>query len=243
MNMNGKVAVITGAARGLGLAIARRLAEAGAKCVGLDLHPSKAGGIFTLGLACDVTDEAQIAAAMKVIERIDIVAANAGIVPPWSETEAIDLGEWDRVFAVNVRGVAATIKHAVPRMKAHGGSIVLIGSVNSYKGHARQAAYVASKHAVAGIMRAAALDLGRYGIRVNALAPGPIATEALVSRIAQRADAGGPAAADALAAYGAQTALGRIATEAEVAEACLFLASPAASGLTGLLLPIDAGLL
>ena len=91
-------------------------------------------------------------------------------------------------------------------------------------------------------MRAAALDLGPRGVRVNALAPGPVATEALRGRIADRSRAGGPPEAEALAAYGAQTALGRIVTEGEVAAAALFLVSDAASGLTGVVLPVEAGM-
>ena len=85
----------------------------------------------------------------------------------------------------------ATIKHAVPLMKQQGGSIVAMGSTNSWIGHAKQAAYTASKHAVLGIVRAAARDVGRFGIRINALCPGPIATAALLARVRQRAGEGG----------------------------------------------------
>src|SRR5262249_24648864 len=126
--------------------------------------------------AADVTVEADLQASVRTATerfgRIDITVANAGLVPPWSQTAEIDLAQWDAVFAVNVRGVIATIKAAVPAMRERGGSIVLMGSMNSWRGHPQQCLYVASKHAVLGIVRATALDLGRYGIRVNALAPG-----------------------------------------------------------------------
>ena len=103
--------------------------------------------------------------------------------------------------------------------------------------------YTATKHAALGIVRAAALDLGRYGIRVNGLAPGPIATDALMQRIRTRAAQGGASEEDALHALSAETALGRMATAEEVAKTALFLASDLSSGITGRLFPIDAGLL
>ena len=171
--------------------------------------------------------------------RLDTVVANAGLVPPWHDTEAIDLGEWDRAFAVNARGVVATIKHAVPRMKP-GGAIIAMGSTNSWQGHGKQAAYVASKHAVLGIVRAAARDVGRHGIRVNALCPGPIATDALLGRIRRRAETGGASVDETLRRY-ADTPLGRMPTVKDVAGAALFLASDLSSGITGQLIPVDAG--
>ena len=169
------------------------------------------------------------------------LVANAGIVPPWRESDAIDLAEWDRVFAVNARGVMACIKHAVPLMRAAGGSIIVMASVNAVTAHPLQMAYTASKHAALGITRAAAQDLGRFAIRVNALAPGPIGTEALLRRLVERETSGGLAAEEALRRY-AETPLGRMATAAEVAGAAIFLASALSSGITGQLIPVDAGL-
>ena len=146
------------------------------------------------------------------------------------------------MFAVNVRGIVATLKHAAPVLR-DGGAVVLIGSLNSWRGDPNIASYVASKHAVLGIVRSAALDLGRRGIRVNALGPGPVATDALLARMADRERKLGVPVAAALAAAAAQTALGRIVSVEEVADAALFLASGLSSGITGQLLPIDAGML
>jgi len=171
---------------------------------------------------------------------LDIVVANAGVVLPWRETEQIVLDEWDHTFAINVRGVIATIKAAIPAMKERGGSIITLGSEASYNGHPRQAAYVASKHAVLGIVRSAALDLGRYQIRVNAIGPGTIATDALLSRVASRATPT-QSAAQILDNAVQATALGRLATEKEVASTVLFLASELASGISGVIVPITAG--
>ena len=223
------------------------LAEAGACGYGLDI--ADADESLPTGwemLYGDVTSEADIAEAVNTIRdhygRLDIVIANAGIVPPWSETAEINLEEWDKVFAVNVRGVIATLKHTVPLMSEHGGSIVAMGSLNSRRAHALQCAYTASKHAVLGIVRSAALDLGRHGIRVNALGPGPVATQALRDRVQKRAAAGGPSADDVLATLGKETALGRMVSEDDVARVALFLASDLSGGVTGQILPVDAGL-
>jgi NAD(P)-dependent dehydrogenase (short-subunit alcohol dehydrogenase family) len=163
-------------------------------------------------------------------------------VPAWTETAELDLGELDRVLAVNVRGVAATLKHAVPSLKERGGSVVVMASLNAHRAHPRQHLYTVSKHAVLGLARSAALDLGRFGIRVNALAPGPVATDALLERIALRAAAGGLPVGDALDEAAAETALGRMVTEDDVAGAALFLASDLSAGITGTLIPVDAGL-
>jgi NAD(P)-dependent dehydrogenase (short-subunit alcohol dehydrogenase family) len=244
-----RVAVVTGGCRGIGRAIVGCLAEQGSRGLAVDLAGVTASASLPSGYAvhvADVTVEEQVAATFAEVGRrfgrLDILVANAGIVPPWHETDGLDLAEWDRVFAINARGVAATIKHAVPLMKKHGGAIVVTASVNALKPHARQMAYTATKHAAVGIIRTAALDLGRFNIRVNGLAPGPIATAALRERVRYRSTIGGPAEDEALSALARETPLGRIATEREVAQAALFLASDLASAITGHLLPVDAGL-
>ena len=244
-----RVTLVTGGCRGLGQAIVGAFAAEGARGAALDLAAEVAAAAPPAGfiaLAADVTDEASLAAAFGAtvarFGRLDIVVANAGLVPPWRETEALDLAEWDRVLAVNVRGVAATLKHAVPALKQRGGSIIAMASINAETAHPRQMLYTASKHAVLALVRAAALDLGRYGIRVNALAPGPVGTAALLQRIRHRTAAGGPVEAEALRLLGAETALGRIATANEVARTAVFLASDMAGGITGQLIRIDAGL-
>jgi NAD(P)-dependent dehydrogenase (short-subunit alcohol dehydrogenase family) len=172
-------------------------------------------------------------------DEFDVVVAAAGVVPPWSPVAELDLAQWDEVFAVNVRGVAATLKHA--RVK-DGGAIVVVASLNSWRGDPNLAVYAASKHAALGLVRSAALDLGSRGIRVNAIAPGPVATDALLERMRRRADAGGLSVDDALVLAARDPALGRNATAEEVPHAALFLASDLAAGITGHLLPVDAGI-
>lgn len=246
-DLRGRVALVTGAANGLGHAISACLGEAGALGIGFDTEPCEkglpAGWIEHRG---DVVREADVAGAVARaadrFERLDIVVANAGLVPPWQETEHLDFEVWDKVFAVNVKGVAATIKHAVPLMKRTGGSIVVMGSQNSRRAHPRLCLYVATKHAVLGIVRATAMDLGRYGIRVNALGPGPVATDALLGRLETRAREGEPPAVEVLEQFARDTSLGRIASEEDVARAALFLASDLSDGTTGQILPVDGGL-
>ena len=245
--LEGKTALVTGAAAGLGRTIVERFSAAGAKGLAFDIaanhHDVPPGWLQQVG---DVADEAALANAVARVSdefgRLDVVVANAGLVPPWSATDEIDFEQWDRVFAVNVKGVAATIKHSVRLMKSGGGSIIVMGSLNSHRGHANQCLYTATKHAVLGIVRAAALDLGRFGIRVNALGPGPVATDALIGRVQTRAEKGGLAPEEALARYAEETALGHMVSEDDVASAALFLASDLSAGVSGQLLPVDAGL-
>jgi NAD(P)-dependent dehydrogenase (short-subunit alcohol dehydrogenase family) len=237
----GKTVAVTGGANGLGAAIVRRFDGEGARGVVLDL-PSALGRDLPDGwraIGVDVRDEPSVAAAFAETGPLDVLVAAAGIVPGWATTADIDLDLWDEVFRVKVRGTISTLKHAAV---ADGGAIVAIGSLNSWRGDPNIAGYVASKHAVLGIVRSAALDLGRRGIRVNALGPGPIATDALLARMHTRARERGIPVEDALAGAAAQTALGRIATIDDVAGAALFLASDLSSGVTGHLLPVDAGI-
>jgi NAD(P)-dependent dehydrogenase (short-subunit alcohol dehydrogenase family) len=243
----GRRALVTGGASGIGAAIVSRFAAEGASGVVLDVVAADVPPGWTARRA-DLRDEAAVAAAMAVPgvdarepAPLDVVVAAAGIVPPWTRIADLDLAQWDEVFAVNARGVAATLKHAAPRLR-DGGAVVVIASLNSWRGDPNLAVYAASKHAALGLVRSAALDLGSRGIRVNAIAPGPVATDALLERMRRRADAGGLSVDDALVLAARDTALGRIATAEDVANAALFLASDLAAGITGHLLPVDAGI-
>ena len=241
----GKTAFVTGGSAGIGFAIIEAFAAAGAAGYAFDpappAEPLPKGWQHRAG---DVRDEGSLAGALAALKkergRLDILVANAGIVPPWRESEAIGLEEWDNVFAINVRGMVATIKQGIPLMKEAGGSIITMASVNAFTGHGRQAAYVASKHAVLGLMRATAQDVGRYRIRVNAICPGPVPTAALMARLRERADKGGATEKATMRRY-SQTALGRLASLSEVAGVAVFLASGLSSGITGQSIVVDAG--
>jgi NAD(P)-dependent dehydrogenase (short-subunit alcohol dehydrogenase family) len=240
----GRTAVVTGGSAGIGAGIVRLFAAAGAHGAVLDLAPPASVPAGWLTIEADVRAASSLAAAFERVERelgrVNALVAAAGVVPPWSSVSSLDLSEWDEVLAVNARGVAATLLHGLPIVE-DGGSIVVIASLNAWRGDPNLVAYTASKHAALGIVRSAAVDLGRRGIRVNALAPGTIATDALLGRMKRREATLGIPVEEALETAARQAALGRIATVEEVAGAALFLASDLGSGITGQLLHVDAG--
>jgi NAD(P)-dependent dehydrogenase (short-subunit alcohol dehydrogenase family) len=242
----GRRALVTGGAGGLGAATVRRLADAGATGIVLDLPTALAGGPARWpGIDVDVTDDDAVRRAVdravEMLGGLDAVVLTSGIVPPWRHTADIDLAEWDRVLAVNVRGVVSCLKHCAPHLHSPA-TVTVVGSLNSWRGDPNIASYVASKHAVLGVVRSAALDLGRAGVRVNAVGPGPIATAALIGRMSARASDTGLSVAQALQAAAAGTALGRIATAEQVADTILFLTSDLSAGITGHLIPVDGGI-
>ena len=236
----GRRTLVTGGASGIGAAVVDRFAREGATGTVVDLADGELPGGWAAARA-DVRDEAALAEAFEAAGSLDVVVAAAGIVPGWTAVAETDLEDFDAVMAVNSRGVAATVKHAARALR-DGGAIVVVGSLNSWRGDPNITSYVASKHAVLGIVRSAALDLGRRGIRVNAVAPGPVATDALLARMEHRSRGGGPTVPQALAQAAKGTALGRMATVEDVAAATLFLAGDLAAATTGHLLPVDGGI-
>ena len=246
-DLAGRNAVVTGGASGLGRAIALRLASAGASVTIVDLAAAKDQCPQGFGFfSCDVGTvdaKGQLAHFAEKLGTVDILVANAGVVPPWRGLREVDGAEWQRVMAINTWGVAASIGAFATAMgQSECASVVVMASINGFRAHPQQVLYTASKHAAIGITRAAALDLGPSGIRVNALAPGPIATDALLGRIQDRHEAGGPDPETVVQAMNAETALGRMATAEDVANAAHFLASDASGGMTGTILPVEAGL-
>lgn len=243
--MSARRVIVTGGASGIGAATVARFAAEGAVGVALDRVPVDGLPTGWTSVAVDVTDAEGVAAAfataLETLGGLDVLVAAAGIVPSWQPTGTLSLEDYDRTMAANARGVVAAIEQAAPALGS-GGAIVVVGSLNSWKGDANLTAYAASKHAVLGVVRSAALSLGPRGIRVNAVAPGPVATEALQSRVATRAAQSGGDAAEAFAALAAGTALGRIATVDDVVDAIAFLAGPGSSATTGHLLPVDGGI-
>ena len=249
IDLTGRTALVTGGSRGLGLAIAKRLSRANADIAIVDHPDALATAILPENWITEAVDlstdsaESDMSKAVGTLDRIDILIANAGVVPAWRNTSELDMSEWDNVFRINVAGIAVALKAAAQSLSTSPfGSAVLMASINGYRAHPSQILYTATKHAVIGLMRATALDLGNHGVRVNALAPGPIATDALMDRIRNRHAAGGPATDDALSALAAETALGRIASEDDVAGAALYLASDLSAGVTGTVLPVECGL-
>jgi NAD(P)-dependent dehydrogenase (short-subunit alcohol dehydrogenase family) len=246
--LSGKRAVVTGGANGIGAGIVRVLAEAGAsRGAVLDLEsafghtkPPEGWAEIPVDLRDDESTAAAFASVRERLGTIDVLVAAAGVVPLWTGVGSVDLDEWDEVFRVNARGVLTSLRESLPAMPGDG-AVVVIASQNAWRGNPNLASYVASKHAVLGLVRSAALELGPRGIRVNAVAPGSVATDAYRARLEGRQADGGLPVHEALERDAKTTALQRLATVEDVANGVLFLASRLASGVTGHLLPVGPG--
>lgn len=258
----GRVALVTGAGRGAGRAHCERLADEGADVIALDVPAAAAdleqtaaavaqrGRHCAMGLA-DVSEldalTGAVDAAVADLGRLDIIVANAGIHTASAPTWEIATHDWQQTLDVNVTGVWHTIRAAVPHLGESGGSIVIISSTNGLRGTANTAAYTASKHAVVGLARTLANELGPRGIRVNTVHPGAVGTsmvlnEATFKRL--RPDLASPTAADAAEVLIARHLLPVPWVEpGDVANAVVFLASDRARYITGTELVVDAGLL
>jgi meso-butanediol dehydrogenase / (S,S)-butanediol dehydrogenase / diacetyl reductase len=251
MQMEGKVAVVTGGAAGIGQASARKLCELGARVAILD-RDAKAGlesvaaleksGYTASYFPCDVSIESQVEAAIGATAAryggLHILVSNAGI-QRYGDVVTTTPELWDETMNVHVKGCLHATKYAIPAMLRYGGgAIVIVSSVQSFTAVNNSVAYVAAKHALLGITRAIALDFASRNIRANCVCPGAIDTP-MLRATAERT--GSPR--EMLASIGRMHALGRIGRPQEVANAIAFLASDEASFITGTSLIVDGGLL
>jgi NAD(P)-dependent dehydrogenase (short-subunit alcohol dehydrogenase family) len=246
MRLSGKVAVVTGSAGGIGLAVARSLAEAGAKVVVSDVEVEKgetvveglqADGLEAIFVPCDVGKKDEVEAlmdsALAGFGRLDIAVANAGIVHA-AEFLELEEADWDRVIRVNLKGVFLTGQAAARRMVAQGsgGAIINMSSVNAVLAIPSITPYVVSKGGVNQLTKVMALSLADKGIRVNAIGPGSIATE-----LAQAVLSDPEKRRSALS----RTPMGRFGEPSEIGSIAVFLASDDSSYVTGEIIYADGG--
>jgi len=248
-NFAGRTAIVTGASRGLGRTIALAFAAEGASLVvtartlaalGSLVDELRAAGADVLAVAGDVslgTDWARLVAqAIERFGRIDVLVNNAGIMGNASALCRIDEAEFDAVMATNVRGTWLGMKHCIPVMvEAGGGAIVNLSSIHGLHGNAGQAAYSASKHAVIGLTKTAAIEYAKKGVRVNAVCPAAHETDMYFDFRKRFTD---EQWAERIAAKYPRGCVGK---PEDVANVVVFLCSPGAANLHGVALPIDGG--
>jgi NAD(P)-dependent dehydrogenase (short-subunit alcohol dehydrogenase family) len=250
--VNGKVALVTGAASGIGRASARALAREGAAVVVADVDETggaetvrlieDAGGRATF-VRADVSREDDVReivrAAVEGYGGLDCALNNAGVRGAIAPVAGYPLADWERALAVNLTGVFLCMKHEIPALLDRGGgSIVNTSSTFGLVAVAGLPAYVATKHAVAGLTKAAALEYATQGIRVNAVCPGVIDTP-LLERLLDDISGGNPE--QAAEQFVAGEPVGRMGDPAEVAEAVVWLCSERSSFVTGVPMPVDGG--
>ena len=251
----GRHAVVTGGARGLGAAIAARLAAAGARITlmgptpaDLDSHTEALGrtGASVRGVECDVSDQSSVCRAFEnavaALGPVHILVNNAGQSEA-AAVEDITIDSWNRVLSVNLTGTLLCIQQVLPAMRVDGaGRIVNIASIAGLKGFARVASYVASKHGVVGLTRALAIETGKTGITVNAVCPGYTADTGMLHMAVENVmQSTGRSAEDARALLAKHSPRGTLVTPEEVAATVLWLCSPDASAITGQAVAVAAG--
>lgn len=257
MSSSSKIALVTGAAAGLGKAIAERFAKGGMNCVISDLDLTKAEevataikqqyGVETLALAMDVSDKTQVDLGFQAVHdkwgKLDVLVNNAGIQIIASIVD-FDFAAWQKMLAIHLSGSFLTTQAAMRMMKqqATGGSLLYIGSVHSYEASLEKSAYVAAKHGLLGLMRAAAKEGAPFQIKSNLVAPGFVKTALVEKQIPEQAKALGISEADVVKRVMlGHTLDGEFTTVEEVAETCLFLANFEGLALTGQSIPVTHG--
>jgi NAD(P)-dependent dehydrogenase (short-subunit alcohol dehydrogenase family) len=247
MRLEHKVAVVTGGAQGIGQAVVEKFVAEGARVALLDIdEPRGRTEAERLGdavrfIRCDITREADVSAAIaetvETFGKLDILVNNAGVNTYFDATTMTE-DEWEKVFAVDLKGAWLCCKHALPHMRDQGaGSIVNIASLHAFMTNYNMFPYAAAKSGMVGMTRSLALDFGKHQIRVNAICPGWVRTQ-LVDEWLELQPEGKAAEQRVLD----QQPLGRMATPMEIANFVAFVASDEASYLTGAALLIDGGL-
>jgi NAD(P)-dependent dehydrogenase (short-subunit alcohol dehydrogenase family) len=236
-----RVVVVTGGAKGIGLAATRQFAALGDRVVALGRDGAALSTLAVDTHVCDVSDEAAVQRVFDAIGDVDVLVNNAGIAQS-APLHRTTLEAWQRHLDVNATGPFLCTRAVLPRMRERGSGVIInVASVAGRHGSPYTAAYTASKHAVIGLTRAAASELGGTGIRVNAVCPAYVRSEMTDRTIANIVARTGRSEADAEGALVNMSSLGRLIEPEEVAEAIVFLASPGAAAINGQSIIIDGG--
>jgi NAD(P)-dependent dehydrogenase (short-subunit alcohol dehydrogenase family) len=245
----GKRVLVTAGGDGIGLEITRAFAAAGARLVVCDIQPEslerlakELPGVHSC--IADVSREADVAALFALVDEklggLDVLVNNAGIAGPTGGVETLSLADWERTLAVNLTGQFLCVRQAVPRLrKGNDPSIINLASVAGHLGMPGRTPYSASKWGVVGLTKTLAIELGRDGIRVNAILPGAVDGPRIRAVIAAKAKALDKPVEEMTERYTSQAALGRMVTARDIANMALFAASELARNVTGQELVVD----
>ena len=247
ITFEGKVALVTGAASGMGFAAAKSFAESGAAVVLADVNKEKVDkaakdltekGYKAIAVICDVSDETQVKAmvdkAVETFGRLDAAYNNAGVNSPMTDTADLDPEEYDRIMNIDLRSVWLCMKYELKQMRTQGsGAIVNWSSLGGLVGNPGRAAYHAAKHGILGMTKSAAIEYAPKGIRINAVCPGIIETP-MVEMMVETGDLSKEAGA-------ALAPIGRLGSAEEVADVVLWLCSSASTFVIGQSISVDGG--
>jgi 3-hydroxybutyrate dehydrogenase len=240
MRLRDRVAIITGGAGGLGATLCGTFEREGARVVGVDLHGE---GLFHADVGTPEGNRAMVDEALRRYGRIDALVLNAG-VQHMAPIREFPEEAWDRLMNIMVKGPYLAMKNAWDSLTARpGGRIVVTASVSSFTAEPYKAAYVSAKHAVVGLVRVAALEGGPFGLTANAVAPGGMLTPLIERQLDDHVRLHGITREEVIEGFVARHGVKRFVETQEVANVIAFLASPESSGITGVCVPVDLGMM
>ncbi len=249
--MTNKRVLVTGAASGIGRAIAERMTEEGARVAVCDIAQEALDAVQAdrsdwLCIRADVSSETDVAGMVQAVQArfggLDCLVSNAGIPGPSAAIEDIGLDQWEAVHACNVRGAFLCARACAPLLKAQGGSLIILSSIAGRMGVPFRTPYASAKWALIGLAKSLALEMGEFKVRVNAILPGLTRGPRLDGVIQARAASAGRSFEEQVAVEVGSTALREMGEALDIANAALYLASDEGRLVTGVALPVDAGL-
>lgn len=243
--------LVTGGAGGIGLAIVKRFLADGAQVATCDADAAALEAVTTahpglVGMRCDVSDPDQVSALFEIVHRdlggLDVMVANVGIGGPTTPVEDLSLADWQRVMDVNLTGTFDTVRRAIPFIKASQGTIVIMSSAAGRYGYPNRAPYAVSKWGLVGLAKTLSVELGEFGVSVNAILPGAVGGERFERVIEGRAAISGRSIEEETLVGLANQSLKKVVDPAHVADLAYFLTTPAGRSMSGAAISIDCDL-